>query len=99
MNDSFVVRRRETAGGLQRVVDRFALGQRAAGHSLTQRLAFQKFRDDVPRAFMSPDMEDDQDVRMIERPCGLRLPFKASQALDVLSKAGGQDRDRAIATE
>ena len=73
MDDSFRVRCGETVSSLQRVINRFSLRQGGAGHALAQGLTFQKFRDNVRRAFMRTDVKDDQDVGVIERAGGLRL--------------------------
>src|SRR5438552_11062766 len=89
----------ETVSSLQRIDNRLALGQRGAGHALAQRFTFQKFRDDVRRAVMHPDVKDDQNVRMIERAGGLRFLFKTSQTFSVRRERSRQNLDRYVATE
>src|SRR5205823_7121112 len=97
MNDSLFMRSRETVGDLTRIVDHSALGRRSSTHSLSQRLTFQQFRDDVRRAFMRVDVVDDQNVRMIERPGRLCFLLEPSKAPFVGRKSSGQNPNSYLA--
>ena len=59
MNNSFFVRCCQAACDLQRIVKRFSLRQCGACHTITQRFAFKKFRDNVGRAIVNADVMDD----------------------------------------
>ena len=58
MDDALVVRRREALGDLQRIVDRLARREAAAGKLHAQGFALEQFLDDVGRALVRPDVVD-----------------------------------------
>jgi len=72
VDDSSIVRRRESTGDLRRDLDRFARTEFASA----QWLAIHQFADNVPWAHVV----DRDYVRMIQRRDGARLQFEALAA-------------------
>ena len=66
MDQVLVVRRCEPARDLRGHVNRLAHGKRGGGESIAQRLAFEELHDGERRTFMSPELEDGDNVRVRE---------------------------------
>ncbi len=99
VDDPLLVRGGEAVGDLERVVDRLALRELAAGEDRAQRLAFEELLDDVGRAVVLADVVDGGDVGVVEDAGGLRLLLEAAQAVGVGGEGGRQDLDRDVAAE
>src|SRR5215510_11723542 len=99
MDDFLVVRRCETMCNLQRVVDRFTLGQGIAAHAIAQSLTFEKFRNYVRRTIVCTDVMDYENVRMVQSTSGLCFLFETSKAIFIGGECGGQNFDGDIATK
>src|SRR5437660_2373185 len=95
--DALLMRGRETFGDLQRIFDRLALRQSCATHSLTQRLAFEQFRDHVGGAVEGIDIIDRENIGMIESPRGLCFLFEPPQSIGVCGKICRKNFDRHVA--
>ena len=99
VDDPFLVRRGEAVGDLDRLFDRLAHRQRAAGKPGPQRLAFEQLLDDVGRAVVLADVVNGGDVGMVEDAGRARLLLEALQALRIAREGAGQDLDRDVAAE
>ena len=103
MDDAFFVRRGQTAGDLNRVVDRLARGDRTVCHPGAKLVAFDELGDDIghPRAVgrTGADVVDDQDVRMVERGGGACLLLEPLQSPGVAGQGTGQDLDGDVAVQ
>ncbi len=64
MNDAFLVRGGETAGGLQRVVERDFLRKRPVEEPPAERLALEQLHDSEDDVPVADEVEDSADVRM-----------------------------------
>ena len=99
MNDSFLMRGRQTAGDLARIVDRSTLCKRRPSHSLAHGLALEQLRDNIGRAIVRADVMHDEDVRMIERARGAGLLLESLQSFFVIRVRRRQNLDRDIASQ
>src|SRR5437660_8297552 len=99
MNDSLFMRRGQPTDDLLRIVDHLAQRELTLIQTITQLFTFEQFRDDVRRAFVSTDVKDTENVRMIESAGGLRFLLKAIQPISVIREGSRQNFDRDIATE
>src|SRR5262249_1402485 len=99
VHDPLLVRRGETLGDLDRIVDRLARRDGTAGQSRPQRLALEQLRDDVRRAVVRPEVVNRRDIRVIEDARGARLLLEALQAVRLLRVRRRQDLDRDFAAE
>src|SRR5947209_18785331 len=97
MDNSFLMRRRQSTRDLQCVIDRSPLRQSYATHSRAQRLALQQLSNDVRRTVMRVDVIDNENVRMIQRPGRLCFLLEPGEALFVGGKSSGQNLDRYLA--
>ncbi len=97
MDDSLVVRRRETVSDLKGIVERLARGEGAARELGAERLAFQELLDDIGSAVMLSDVVDARDVGMVERTRRLRLLLEAAEAVGVAREGDRQHFDRDVA--
>src|SRR5262249_31517601 len=66
MDDSLVVRCRESVGDLQRVINSVPLAQGSSTNSFAKCFAFQKFRNNVSSSIMGADVVNHEYVWMIE---------------------------------
>jgi hypothetical protein len=71
VDDAFVVRRRETARNLGGVLNCLALGQRAAGQPLAQRLSFEHLRHGIHPVVVRAEVVDREDARVRSRRVSL----------------------------
>src|SRR5204863_1808289 len=95
MNDSLVVRGRESLRHLQRRVDRFARRERTALESAAQRLAFEQLADEKRcAARVDADVVDGQQIRMLEESGCARFLFETDEPLAIAEGDVGQDLDR-----
>ena len=62
--------------------------------AFTQRLTFDEFSSDEPSTFAFPNLVYRENVRMVKRRRSARFLFKATQALMVLRKVGGEEFQR-----
>ena len=99
MNNPFLMRRRYSARNLLRILARLAHRQRPRTQPLAQRLAFQKFRDDIRRAIVLAKIMNRQDVGMIERRNRLRLLLEPQHPLRIARKRRRQHLHRHVAIE
>ena len=99
MDDTFFVGRRQAASDLDRDFDGLAHRQAARAQPFLQRLAFQKFGNDVRSTLVRADVEDCQDVGMVELAGSACLLFETAQAVRIRCKFGRQHLDRHVATE
>ena len=99
MRDSVLVRRRETARDLERVLDRLAARDRTGGEAVAQRLAGEELRDRVDDAVVRAEVVDAEEIRVRERGDGLRLALEAREGGGVRREALGKDLDRDVAVE
>jgi hypothetical protein len=76
--DPLLVGRGQTARHAGGVFDCLALGQRRAGHAITQRFAFEQLGDDVGGSIVSADIVDDEDIGMVQRPGRLDFLLEAA---------------------
>ena len=76
VHDPFLVRGRERARDLCRVVERLAHRQTAAGKSLPQGLPFEELRDDVWSAVLQAEVVDRQNPGMVQRRRRTCLPLE-----------------------
>jgi hypothetical protein len=67
MDDPLLVRGRQAACDLRRVVEGLAHREPAASEPLPQRLPFEKLRDDVWSAVLQPEVVNGENARMVER--------------------------------
>ena len=93
MCDAAFVRSRESGDNLLGVLNRLARRHRSFVQALAQFLPFEKFTDDVRRAFVIPDVKDGENVWMIERGSGARFLLKAAQPVGIFGEVSGQDFD------
>jgi hypothetical protein len=80
MGDSLVVRGRQTARHLQCVVHRLTDRDRSRLQPLAQRLALQKFGDEVRRALLVPSVVDGEYVGVVEKARRPGLVLEATTA-------------------
>ena len=100
VHDALLVRRREAVRDLERVVDRLARRELAAGEDRAERLALEQLLDDVRRAVrVRPDVVDRRDVGMVQDARGLGLLLEPAQPVRVLGERGGKDLDRDLARQ
>src|SRR5215831_13239118 len=99
MNDSFLMRCRQSVYDLQRIVDCFSLRQRTAARSLSQCLAFEQLRDDVRRPVMRAYVEDGKNIRMIQRAGSTSLLLETMQTLRIIRITRRQHLDRDVAAQ
>ena len=99
VDDSLLMRRRQTTRNLLGVFGGFAHRQRPGTQPLAQCLTLQKLGDHVGRAFVLAKIVHRQNVRMIQRSRGLRLLLKAPQPLGIAGETHRQDLDRDLAVE
>ena len=99
VNDPLLVRRRQPAGDLDRVVGGLAHRQRAAREPRAQRLAFEELRDDVRRTFERTELVDRRDVGVVEPAGGLGFLLEPAQAFGVQRERRGQHLDRDVALQ
>ena len=93
VDDSLVVRRRETARDLRGVLDRPADGHRSAVGALPERLALEELGHDERRSRVRAHVVHRQDVGMIQRRGGARFALEPRQPVAVLGKRRGDDLD------
>ena len=62
MDDPLVVRGSESICDLQRVLGSLALGDRAGGHAVAQRLTFEEFRNEIVQSTLRADVVDRQKI-------------------------------------
>ena len=93
------MRRRQTAGDLHSVINRFANRQRPALQRLPKRGAFEQLGNQIADAIVRPQLKDHQDIGMIQRGCGARFLFEAPQAVGIGREKRGQDFDGDIASK
>ncbi len=99
MHDALVVRRGQAMRDLEGIVDRLARREAAGRELRSQRLAFQKFLNDVRRTVVAPDVVDRRDVGMVQDARGLRFLLEAAQAVRVGRERRRQHLDRDVAPE
>src|SRR4029078_11308619 len=64
-----------------------------------QRLALEQLRDDEADAVFSADVEDDEDVRVVERRGGTRLLLEAAPPIRLERRVGREHFHRDVAIE
>ena len=99
MDDPLLVRRREPARDLGRVVEHLAYRDPASGQPLAQRLAFEELRDDVRRAVVFAEVVDREDAGMVQRRRRARLLLEPAQPVGVLRERRRQHLDRHLAVQ
>lgn len=72
---------------------RFAFARRGIGKALAKGFAFEKFHNQVGRAFVGADVKNGQDVGVIEGAGGAGLLFKALQPLGIARERRRKDFD------
>ena len=99
MDDSLLVRGRQSLRDLLRVVGGFARRERAGTQTLPQRLALQQLRHDVRRTAILANVIDRKNVRMVKcrrRPRFLRKPL---QPVRICGKRRWQNLDRHVSVQ
>ena len=104
VDDSFVVRRSQTAGDLDRDLHSLARRRRVGGETLAEGFALEQFGDGVDdrrawRQRVRADVVDGEDVRVRERGDSLRFALEALAACRVVGELRRQDLDRDSAIE
>ena len=94
MRDAAVVGRGQTAGYLDRIVDRCARGQRSPVHPLAKRFAYEKLGDDPRGAVVDADVMDRDDIRVIQAARRPGFLFEPALAIGIARECGRQDLDR-----
>ncbi len=93
MDDALVVSGGESIGDLQSVFGNFALRERAGAHFLAERLAFEKFGDEVVDAGLSADVVDGEEIGMVEGAEDARFLFETLQTIGIIGERFGKDFD------
>ena len=94
VHDAFFVRRSETIGELNRIVQGFPNGQRSVVDGLAQGLSFEQLRYQVRGATVSADVVNGQNVGVIQGGGSQGLLFKATQAIGVAGVCGWENLER-----
>lgn len=93
MDDGLFVCGCESTGDLHALVDGFPNRQGTGPQQLTQRAAFEQFRDQVGGAVEGAELIDREDVGMVESRSRPRLLLKTPQSLGIRRGERGQDFD------
>src|SRR5262245_6602703 len=99
MDDARGMRRRQRADDLRRYLAGLRALQFRPSHSPAQRGAFDIFGCDEMPALGLADLENSDDIRVVERGCGLGLLLEAAQPFRVLRVAFGKELDCDFAIE
>src|SRR5690242_17652138 len=100
MDNSLLVRGRETLGGLQRNVDGFSGGERTIPQAIAQRLAFEKFGYHIRTATLPiAGIEARRNVGVIQRSRRAGLLCEALQTVTIGRNRSGQYLDGDGATQ
>ena len=99
VDDSAVVRCREPAGDLQRLIDGPPWCDRAGRQALAQRVALEQLRDGIDDVVRRAEFVDREDVRVRERGDCLGFALEARQRLRIPREQVGQQLDRHVAIE
>ena len=83
MNDSLLMRGRESARKLRRIFDGQSRREAAFIQFVAQRHAVDELHDDVRTAVVSADVENRDEIRMIERSGGARLDLESLQTIGI----------------
>ena len=86
MHNPFLVRRRQAARDLHRVLNRLALSERPGAQPLPKRLALQQLGDHVGRLVRLPDVIYGEDVGMVQSAGGPCFLLKAMEALRIFGE-------------
>ncbi len=99
MDDAAVVRGRQAAGDLHRVLDGLPDGQRAGAKAVAERLAFEQLRDNERRAVLGADVMDREDVRVVERRGGLGFLRESPEPIRIRGEVVRKHLDRHFTPE
>ena len=83
MHDPFFVGGSETLNDLVAVIERSVFRNRTAGEPLSQRAAFEQFRDEVRRPLLFADGVDCQHIRVVQHAGRPRLLLEAAQTVRI----------------
>ncbi len=89
MRDPRVVRRRQAARDLPRVVDGRGHRERTLSKARPERRTVEQFRGDVRDALFAPDIEHPCDVRVAQDGAQARIALETRQLRAVGGEAGG----------
>ena len=93
MDDSRGMRDRERIGDLLGELDRALQRQAGPGNDLVERTAAHELHDEEVDPVGVIHFVDRDDVRVVERRCGPRLPEKAVAAIAIASRVSGNHLD------
>jgi hypothetical protein len=99
VHDAALVRGRESAGDLQREVDRLARVERRPGEPRPQGLSLEELRDGVGDVALDAEIVDGEDVRMRQGGDRLGFPLEARARFRVAREMLWQDLDRDVAIQ
>ena len=99
VNDALLVRGGKTLRDLERVIDGLLLRNRTCVELAPQRLAFPELHHGVRNAFLIPEVEDRENVRMRKCRDRLRLTLEPSERIRVRRKQLGENLDRNVAVQ
>jgi hypothetical protein len=91
VDDALVVRRRQAARHLGRVLDGLPLGQRPGREPSSQSLPFEELGDGERSAVLLAEVVDREDIRVREHSDGLRLALEAGEPARVPCEDLGQN--------
>ena len=91
MHDALLVRRRQAAGDLHRVIESLSNRKSGAGHPFAKVPTLQKLRDDERRAVVLAEVGDRENARVIQGRGGTRLLLEAAQPVGIIGEGLRQD--------
>jgi len=99
MDYAFFVSGGQAVSDLQCVVECFASWDWSVAQTIAQGLAFEKLGDNVGRSFVSPDIENRENIRVVQGGGGQCLLLEAAEAVWIERNRGRQHLDGDFALE